>query len=239
VADIGDNEEICEDDHFTFDAETSYLTDVTYLWSDSSMGTTYTTNQAGYVWVQITGTDGCADYDSAMLTVNPIPIVDLGQDTALCGTSVLMADAGFFSSYLWSTGDITNPIYLDGNRNEPEIVWVEVTDENGCMGSDTMIIEVCDVYLLFANIPNTITPGDKNGQNDVWIIPNIELFPDAELEIFDRWGRLIYRTTDAYNNPWNGESMSGKEMPMDAYYYVLDTKVSHVEPLTGYVNIIK
>jgi gliding motility-associated-like protein len=239
VADIGDNEEVCEDDNFMFDATTNYLTDVTYLWPDSSSGNTYTTGTEGYVWVKITGTDHCSDYDSAYLTVNPLPTVDLGKDTALCGTAILLVDAGVFASYQWSTGDIVNPISVDGKRTEPEMLWVEVTDANGCRGSDTLMLEVCDIYLLFAKMPNTITPGDKNGQNDRWIIPNIDLFPDAVLEIYDRWGRLIFRTTDVFNNPWNGESMSGKEMPMDAYYYVLDIHVSHTKPLTGYVNLIR
>jgi gliding motility-associated-like protein len=239
VADIGNQEEICEDDRFTFDAETSYLTNVTYLWPDSSTGTTYSTGNPGTVWVRITGTDGCSDYDSSFLTVNPLPLVDLGKDTALCGTSVLLVDAGSFASYEWSTGEIVNPVSVDGQRKEPEQLWVTVTDDKGCKGSDTLLLEVCDVYLLFSNMPNTITPGDKNGQNDQWIIPNIDLFPDAVLEIYDRWGRLIYRTTDVFNNPWNGESLSGKEMPMDAYYFVLDTKVAHTKPLTGYVNLIR
>jgi gliding motility-associated-like protein len=222
-----------------FDAQTTYLTSVTYLWPDNSTGSSYSTGNEGYVWVRITGTDGCADYDSAYLTVNPLPIVDLGKDTALCGSAELTLDAGIFPTYEWSNGDNSGSVTVDGKRQEPEVVWVEVTDDKGCRASDTLILEVCDVYLLFKNIPNTITPGDKNGQNDVWIIPNIELFPDAVLEIFDRWGRLIFRTNDVFNNPWNGESMQGKELPMDAYYYVLDPKVAHSEPLSGYVNVIR
>ncbi len=239
VADIGDAEEVCENNTFTFDASTSYLTDVTYLWSDNSTAPEFSTGREGYVWVRITGSDGCSDYDSSYLTVNPLPVVDLGKDTALCGTAVLLLDAGNFASYEWSTGDIINPISVDGKRDRDQDLWVKVTDNNGCQGSDTMVIEVCDVYLLFSNIPNTITPGDKNGQNDRWIIPNIELFPDAVLEIYDRWGRLIYRTNDVYNNPWNGESMAGNEMPMDAYYYVLDVKLENAQPVTGYVNLIR
>jgi gliding motility-associated-like protein len=239
VADIGDQAEVCQDNKFTFDAQTSYLTDVTYLWPDSSTGSTFSTGNQGYVWVKITGTDGCAAFDSAFLTVNPLPVVNIGKDTALCGTSVMLVDAGEFSSYVWSTGDVINPISVDGQRTNPETLWVNVTDEKGCQGSDTMLLEVCDVYVLFSNIPNTITPGDKNGQNDKWIIPNIDLFPDAVLEIYDRWGRLVYRTKDVFNNPWDGESMSGKEMPMDAYYYVLDIKVAHAKALTGYVNLIR
>lgn len=238
VADIGDNEEICEDDLFLFDAETSYITDITYLWPDSSSQTTYNTGTEGYVWVRITGSDGCADYDSAYLTVHPLPEVDLGHDTSLCGSAIMLIDAGDFASYQWSTGDIINPLSVDGRRTEPEIIWVEVTDEHGCQASDTLVLEVCNAYLLFENIPNTITPGN-DGTNDEWIIPHIELFPDAVLEIFDRWGRLVYRTDDIANNPWKGETMKGKELPMDAYYFVLDIKVSHIKPITGFVNVIR
>lgn len=239
VADIGNNEEVCEDDLFEFDATTSYLTSVTYLWPDSSSQPTYNTAAEGYVWVKITGTDHCFDYDSAYLTVNPLPVVDLGEDTALCGSVTMLIDAGTFAYYHWSTGDIVNPIVVDGRRTEPEFIWVEVTDDNGCLGNDTLVLEVCDVYLLFANIPNTITPGDMNGQNDTWVIPNIDMFPDAILEIYDRWGRLVYRTDDIAGNPWKGETMSGKELPMDAYYYVLDIKVANIAPMTGYVNVVR
>jgi gliding motility-associated-like protein len=239
VADIGNNEKVCQDDQFTFDATTSYLTQVSYLWPDSSSGNTFSSGAEGYVWVKITGTDNCSDYDSAYLTVNPLPTVDIGNDTSLCGSSVMLVDAGYYADYQWSTGDIVNPIFVDGRRSEPETLWVEVTDENGCKGADTLILEVCDAYLLFADMPNTITPGGSLGQNDTWVIPKIELFPDAVLEIYDRWGRLVYRTDDIANNPWNGESLSGKELPMDAYYFVLDIKVANVKPLTGYVNLIR
>lgn len=239
IADLQD-EEVCQDDLFTFDATiNSYHTDVTYHWPDNSTGNTFSTGTEGYVWVKITGTDNCSDYDSAYLTINPLPVVDIGNDTALCGTEAMTVDAGFFASYQWSTGDVVNPITVDGRRVEPDILWVEVTDDKGCSGSDTLVLEVCDVYLLFKEMPNTITPGDKNDQNDAWEIPNIDLFPDAILEIYDRWGRLVYRTDDIFNNPWKGESLSGKELPMDAYYYVLDIKTAHIKPMTGYVNVIR
>jgi gliding motility-associated-like protein len=239
LADIGDEEEVCQNSTFTFDASTSYLTDVAFLWPDGTTSPEYNTGNEGFVWVRITGSDGCSDIDSSYLTVNPLPQIDLGKDTALCGTAILLVDAGSFSSYEWSTGDIINPISVDGDRSHDEDLWVTVTDENGCQGSDTMVLQVCDVGKLFATIPNTITPGDKNGQNDRWIIPNIDLFPDAILEIYDRWGRLIFRTNDVYNNPWDGQSLAGNEMPMDAYYYVLDVKLAKSRPLTGYVNLIR
>jgi gliding motility-associated-like protein len=239
VADIGDEEGVCTGDSYTFDAETSYGYALTYLWSDNSTHSTFVTSDSGSVWVQVTGADGCIDYDSAHLELYPLPDVYLGKDTALCGNEAWYVNAGNYAAYHWSTGDVINPLMVDGRRTEPEVLWVEVTDFNGCVGSDTLILEVCDAYVLFASMPNTITPGDKDGKNDTWVIPNIDLFPQAVLEIYDRWGRLIYRTDDVYNNPWNGESMSGREMPMDAYYYVLDIGLSHIEPMTGYINLIR
>ncbi len=65
------------------------------------------------------------------------------------------------------------------------------------------------------------------------------MFPDAVLEIYDRWGRLVFSTDDIINNEWKGRTMSGKPLPMDAYFFVLDLKVAHVKPITGYVNIIR
>lgn len=238
LANIGDEAEVCQNNEYIFDATNNYAGGVTYLWQDGSTGNTFASGNEGYVWVKITGTDLCYDYDSTYLTVNPLPVVNIGRDTTLCGTSMLSIDAGFFASYEWSNGNNGNPATFDGDRSEPETVWVQVTDNNGCVGSDTLILGVCDATLLFVNMPNTITPGD-NEKNNEWIIPYIELFPDAVIEIFDRWGRLVYHTNDIANNPWKGETMSGKELPMDAYYYVLDLKIPHVKPLTGYVNIIR
>jgi gliding motility-associated-like protein len=242
VVDLQD-QAVCEDTVTMFDGTTAYVNPVSYLWPDGSTGATYSTGTAGYVWVKVTGTDLCADYDSAYLTVNPLPDISIGPDTVLCGTETLVLDAGNFAEYQWSTNDISHSIVVDGKRVEPEAVWVNVTDFNGCKGSDTLILEVCDAALLFHNMPNTITPGDDggtdDGYNDTWVIPNIEMFPDAVLEIFDRWGRLVFRTDDIFNNPWKGQDMKGKNLPMDAYFYVLDIKVAHVKPVTGYVNVVR
>jgi gliding motility-associated-like protein len=242
VANLQD-QAICSDTVATFDGTITYTTPVSYLWPDGSNGETFTTGTAGYVWVKVTGTDQCADYDSAYLTVNPLPEVYIGRDTTLCGTESMTLDPGVFNEYQWSTGDISSSITVDGRRIDPEMVWVKVKDANGCSGGDTLMLQVCDAALLFRNMPNTITPGEDGGSddgfNDTWVIPNIELFPDAVIEIYDRWGRLVFRTDDIANNPWKGQDMRGKNLPMDAYFFVLDIKVQHVKPLTGYVNVVR
>lgn len=241
VADIGDEYEICEGDSIEFDARATYFTPLTYIWSDGSSQSTYTGKEDGYIWVQVSGTDGCTDYDSAYLTVHPLPVIYLGEDTALCGNETLVLNAGSgYSFYEWSTGDIYNPLVVDGRNTVNDTLWVEVTDNNGCVGSDTLVLLVCDFYKYFADMPNTITPSRIDGKNDVWQIDNIDLFPNAVLDIYDRWGRLVYHAKGLDPlNVWDGKTMSGKELPMDSYYYVIELNYRGLEPLVGYINIVR
>jgi len=241
VADIGDEVGICAGDSMVFNAQANYYTPLNYLWSDGSTRSTYTGKEEGYVWVRVTGTDGCSDYDSAYLRVNSNPVVHLGPDTSLCGNEMMALNAGSnFSFYEWSTGDATNYIVIDGRRADNDTLWVKVTDNNGCMGADTIIILSCNYLRYFANIPNTITRSKLDGKNDVWQIDNIDLFPDAVLDIYDRWGRLVYHAKGLDpKNVWDGRSMSGKELPMDSYYYVIDLNYRGLEPIVGYINVVR
>ncbi len=70
------------------------------------------------------------------ITINPLPIVDLGNDTTICAGDVVVLDAGPFSSFTWSTGDSTQTINADAIGQ----YWVQVTDANGCVGTDTVNI---------------------------------------------------------------------------------------------------
>jgi gliding motility-associated-like protein len=238
--DIGNDKlEVCEDDLLVIDPNASYDTQLSYEWQDGSTGSTLITDNEGLVWVRATGTDGCYNYDSAIIVVNPLPIIDLGKDTALCGTATIALNAGFFAIYNWSTNEIINPITVGAINKLVDTISVEVTDFKGCKSSDTIVIFQCEVDKFFADIPNTIIVG-HGGPNEKWVLENLGFFPGAIVEIFDRWGRLIYHVEDP--DPfavWDGRSQSGKEMPMDSYYYVIDLKYRNAEPLVGTVNVIR
>jgi gliding motility-associated-like protein len=239
VLDLGDEIEICDQDSFAIEIEDNYTTPLSYLWHDGSTGNYFMAREAGLVWAQVTGTDGCTDYDSVVIIVNPLPVVELGEDTSLCGTQKLEIDAGTFNFYEWSTGAITSSIVASASEAHADTITVTVTDENGCEGSDTIVILQCSIDVFFGDIPNTITP-NNDGDNDVWVIEHLELFPGATVEIFDRWGRLIYRKVNPDpENVWDGKSQDGKEMPMDSYYFVIDFKYYDAKPLVGNINIIK
>ncbi|MET3027961.1 gliding motility-associated C-terminal domain-containing protein [Flavobacterium sp. UW10123] len=70
-------------------------------------------------------------------------------------------------------------------------------------------------------IYNEFSPND-DGQNDFFYIDCIERYPDNQLEIFNRWGNLVYYQK-GYKNTWDGKADgSAKTLPEGTYFYILD-----------------
>jgi len=81
---------------------------------------------------------------------------------------------------------------------------------------------------------NVITP-NGDGQNDVLIIDNVQLYPGSSLAIFNRWGREVYRTT-SYNNTtvaWGADPT----IAAGVYYYLF--KLADGTSTKGWVEVVK
>jgi gliding motility-associated-like protein len=63
------------------------------------------------------------------------------------------------------------------------------------------------------------------------------LYPDAEILVFNRWGKLIFRTKNISDNPWDGR-YGGKLVPTDSYHYILYLNDGS-EPKTGIISVIR
>lgn len=97
-------------------------------------------------------------------------------------------------------------------------------------------------------IYNGISPDNGNYEDGIFIIGNIQLFPDNEVAIYDRWGVLIYKT-DGYMQHDNyfmgnaGETSkyaSGYKLKEDTYFYVITYRKDAGEGYkkrTGYLYI--
>jgi hypothetical protein len=82
---------------------------------------------------------GCSNTNQITITVNPLPVVNLGADTILCDSASLILDAGpGYSFYNWSTGVATQTIEVTDSNSYSVIV----TDANGCEGSDTIVVDM-------------------------------------------------------------------------------------------------
>jgi gliding motility-associated-like protein len=112
---------------------------------------------------------------------------------------------------------------------------VLVTDANGCRASADIVINISGTEGCL-EIPTIITP-NNDGYNDTWIIKNIDLFPDAEVFVYNRWGELVFHTKNLLANPWDGTS-DGKQLPTDSYHFILHLK-NGSDTRSGVISIIK
>lgn len=69
------------------------------------------------------------------------------------------------------------------------------------------------------NFANAFTP-NNDGENDTWIIENIEQYPSAGIYIYDDSGQKVFISEGAYE-PWDG-TRNGKPVPMGTYFYVIN-----------------
>lgn len=96
--------------------------------------------------------------------------------------------------------------------------YITATDSTGntSFSSDTICVDPCPLYEL----PNVFTP-DNNGVNDLFhpLLPYRDVI-DVEMKIFNRWGALMFETTDPDIN-WNGKrNNDGEEAPEGVYFYI-------------------
>jgi gliding motility-associated-like protein len=80
---------------------------------------------------------------------------------------------------------------------------------------------------------NAFSP-NGDGINDHWVIKNLELFPDNELVVINRWGNEVL-TQRGYANDWNGSDLGE-----GTYFYILKVDLCDEEKVyDGYVTILR
>jgi gliding motility-associated-like protein len=91
---------------------------------------------------------------------------------------------------------------------------------------------------------NSFSP-NGDGTYETWIIDRIDEFPNALVEVYNRWGNLVWMTK-GYNNgdpkrSWNGSNFrNGEKLPVATYYYIIYPNGGKVnDPVTGHVTIVK
>lgn len=179
----------------------------------------------------VSSIDGCAsDTQVAVGIVNPYPAGGIsGVDTISYGSSTTLTASGG-SSYLWfpSAGlSCTTCPAPVASPTVTTIYYATVTNKEGCSWVDSVLVLVLDNKII---VPNVITP-NGDGVNDYLVIKGLQYYPNSSLDIFDRWGKEIYSTTNYVNN-WDGGDQSD-----GVYFYVLTLNTG--EKYQGYIQLIK
>jgi len=149
---------------------------------------------------------------------------------------------GTITKYEWTEVAATNEIsYAQSPSGELTLTNLSegsytfeltVTDNGNRTATDQVEISILPTPMA-TNIPRYFSP-NNDGVNDVWEWPNIELYENSPLIIFNRFGQKIFETT-SYQNNWNG-TVDGKPLQDDAYYYSI--RLSHTD-IRGAVRIVR
>lgn len=248
IADAGNDTSFCLSGSITLDASAS-INGTTYQWFDmagtlldSSVILTFNppagTNS---FYVVVDNGTGCSDNDTIDITENPLPNASAGTDviivigmTTPIGGSPTSTSAGV--TYQWSptaaldNATISNPT---ANPTTTTTYTVTVTTAQGCTAVDSVIVEVRPTIIF----PDGISP-NGDGANDEWIIDGIELFPNCEVEVYNRWGELLFQSV-GYKETWKG-TFKGQDLPVGTYYYVIDLKDElYPDAYTGPITIMR
>lgn len=186
----------------------------------------YSNLSGGRYAVLVQNANGCKKIDSITLSSPPLfavrldslLMVNLGDSIALKAISKAK-----IARYDWQPEDVLNCSDCPEPIAKPlrtSTFYLIAHNANGCEASDSITILVNNLRRVFA--PNAFSP-NADGINDVF-----QLFPGAEvarilrLEIFDRWGGLVFSaengTSAASDLRWDG-SFKGKDAPDGIYVW--------------------
>ncbi|MCG8411609.1 MAG: gliding motility-associated C-terminal domain-containing protein, partial [Bacteroidales bacterium] len=138
----------------------------------------------------------------------------------------------------------TSPYFIYWNNliSEQELLDIRtgiynlhIEDDNSCKFDTSFVIQSESNFCI--DIPTAFTPNGDT-YNEKWVIDMKGLYPNVEIEVFDRWGKRVF-FSKGYEEAqyWDG-TYKGKKLPMDAYYYIINLK-NGAAKLSGTISIIR
>ena len=178
-----------------------------------------------------------SDRAAIIVNVYPLPTVTagipktitiaFGQSATLTGTV-----SSNTISYLWTPILVADTLKPRVTPTVNTTYTLTATSIDGCTASDTVRVNLLRDII----IPNAFSP-NGDGVNDKWMIKFIEQYPLSGIEIFNRYGQQIFRST-GYSKPWDG-TYNGKPLPVGTYYYIINRNSGTAAPESGSVSIIR
>ncbi len=197
---------------------------------------TFNSDGVHSITLDVTSADGCTNTKTIadMIFVYPLPDPRFTMDPeyiSILKPVVTFTNFSFgASSYLWSFGDTdssdaVNPVHYYKKLGTYNVDLIAITNR-GCKDTVSARIIVHDEYSFYA--PSAFSP-DHNTLNDVFTVVGRGINPSKfNMTVYDRWGQLIYETTDLLKG-WDGNHLYGGACPNGIYtWMVVYTDLSNV-----------
>lgn len=218
------NTQICSPEGLELDPA---VPGASYLWADGSTDPTYKVTSAGDYAVTIS--TACQTIETNIqvdgvgfeVDLGPNLQVEIGDAVNIQPTLSPSADG---TSFNWSSsvGSVSCTSCTEISEEPRADTWyyLTVTDLDGCAVKDSVLVEVISERKVF--IPTAFSP-NGDGINDEFFIQSKRPVEIVSLQIFDRWGNLLFRSENTSTNDpiygWDGRSR-GHELNDGVFFYL-------------------
>lgn len=200
------------------------------------------------ITLTVTSDSGCVSTltKNNYITVYPNPdanFIAQPETTTIVDPVISVVDASTGTDFwTWDFGDLhTATLYNPSPHTYTDtgtytISLVTIT-QYGCVDTAYQNVIIEPDFAFY--IPNAFSPNDDD-VNDTFIGKGI-FIKDFDMKIFDRWGNLVFASTDI-NKPWDGKVNNGTELAQtDVYIYLIkltDIKMNG-HKYTGKVTLVR
>jgi gliding motility-associated-like protein len=107
---------------------------------------------------------------------------------------------------------------LEGNSDKKDHLpygkhMLQVQDSTGCSAEQEIVVEATQPE------PDLFFSPNKDGENDIWRVKNLDVYPNSTIRIYDRYGKVLCSSSGQdFENGWDG-TYNGEEMPATDYWY--------------------
>ena len=171
-------------------------------WFDGSTDTNVTVTTSSMYYVTAADLHGCESIDSQYVNIADFPIVNLGNDTFLCGNEIITLFTGLSGDHVWSTGAIGSVI----NVTTTGKYRVTVTNAQGCSASDTIKVSDCLGNKELNAVKWSVTP---NPAKDKLTFVGSKL---TNVQVYDMLGNLVLSA------PIVGNSLNVEDLSSGVYF---------------------
>ncbi len=197
---------------------------------------------SGKYYVLAENAAGCTESKDVLVHVEPLPkftithppVVYRPTPVDITKTVTPFENVVYDYSY-WadslSTKELRMPKFIDETGRY--FIKATSTIEPACITTKGVNVKILDPNIF---VPNAFSP-NGDGSNDDWRIPQLAYYPECIVEVYNRTGRVVYRSPPGYSQPWDGK-LNGQNLPIATYYYVI--KLNNELPnIGGSVTILR
>ncbi|KOP38643.1 lectin [Flavobacterium sp. VMW] len=214
---------LCQSQTIILDAGVSGMT---YAWSNGDTGQTTPVSKGGTYTVIVTSPapESCSSTKTIIVEERPVPEIDRIDVSGTRVVIYIKKQAPYFEFSVDGVNFQDSNVFYDVPGG---LQTAYVREKSGC-GGDTQNF----VVLVF---PAFFTPNNDT-HNDLWEVTGMENYPQAEVTIFDRYGKLIAQL-NASNMTWDG-TFERTPLPASDYWYAL--KIDNTKPiLRGHFSLLR